>query len=92
MPMEGDFMETVWDEDFERILRGYLPFLENDEALESDTDLKDVGLDSLGTVELLGTLEEHYQVRFVDDDLSRETFASPRVLWATLRRMSATAA
>lgn len=76
-----------WDQNFEELLRGYLPFLDEDEPLAADTDLRDNGLDSLGAVELLGSLESAYDVRFVDEALSLDTFATPAVLWQTLTRL-----
>lgn len=82
----------MWDEQFEEILRPYLPFLPADEELSGETNLRDLGLDSLGTVELLASLENAYDVRFVDDALSMETFASPGVLWGTLSKMAESAA
>ncbi|GHF79057.1 acyl carrier protein [Streptomyces filamentosus] len=74
----------MWDETFETTLRGFLPFLGEDEELTPDTPLRDVGLDSLGTVELLAALERAYDVHFQDDALSLETFRTPAVLWAAL--------
>ncbi|MCB1692030.1 MAG: acyl carrier protein, partial [Pseudomonadales bacterium] len=40
------------------------------------TDLYDVGLTSLTTVNLMLALEDHFDVEFDDDMLSRETFQS----------------
>lgn len=82
----------MWDKQFEALLRRYLPFLPADEPLAEDAVLRDFGLDSLGTVELLAELEAGYGVRFVDDVLSMDTFASPAVLWATLSAMARPAA
>jgi acyl carrier protein len=82
----------MWSTTFEEVLRGFLPFLGPDEALETDARLRDLGLDSMGTVELLGALEAGFGVRFVDDALSLETFATPEVLWRTLSRLTAAAA
>ncbi|MGA5418561.1 phosphopantetheine-binding protein [Streptomyces pseudogriseolus] len=81
-----------WDKKFEELLRGYLPFLDADAPLEADTDLRISGLDSLGAVELLGALENAYAVRFVNEALSLDTFATPAVLWETMTRMRRTAA
>lgn len=53
-------------------------------AVADDAPLRDLGLDSLGTVELLGTLENAYDIRFLDDALTRETFETPAVLWKTV--------
>ncbi|WP_141576724.1 phosphopantetheine-binding protein [Actinomadura sp. WMMA1423] len=74
----------MWDNRFEELLRRQLPFLAPEESLAPDAALGDLGLDSLGTVELLASLESAYGVRFVDDSLRPETFASAGVLWRTL--------
>ncbi|MFG2723420.1 acyl carrier protein [Streptomyces sp. NPDC048416] len=74
----------MWDQTFEDLLRGFLPFLGADEPLTEDTALRDLGLDSLGIVELLAALEQTYDVRFQDDALGQETFQTPGVLWKVL--------
>ena len=73
-----------WDERFETILRRYLPFLPEDEALEEDLPLNDFGLDSMSTVTLLSALEREYQVKFLDDALRMENFTTPRRIWSTI--------
>ncbi|MFD5424733.1 acyl carrier protein [Streptomyces sp. NPDC127084] len=82
----------MWDEKFETIVRRHLPFLGQDEELSADTALRDLGLDSLATVELLSDLERAYDLRFVDDALTLETFATPERLWLTLHGLDASAA
>ncbi|MFF9651297.1 phosphopantetheine-binding protein [Streptomyces sp. NPDC014622] len=77
----------MWDDRFEEILRTFLPFLPPQEPLTADTELKDLGMDSLGTVQLLGTLEETYQVRFLDSALTMDTFRTAGVLWETVEGM-----
>nr|BCB14670.1 acyl-carrier protein [Streptomyces spiroverticillatus] len=74
----------MWDQKFEDLLRGFLPFVGADEQLTEDASLRDLGLDSLGIVELLAALEGEYGVRFEDEALTKETFATPGVLWRTL--------
>ncbi|MGW3917703.1 phosphopantetheine-binding protein, partial [Streptomyces sp. NPDC005070] len=81
----------AWDKKFEELLRAHLPFHDACEPLEADTDLRPAGLDSLGAVELLGSLEGVYHVYFVDDVLSLDTFATPGVLWSTPARLQALA-
>ncbi|OIJ87347.1 phosphopantetheine-binding protein [Streptomyces sp. MUSC 14] len=76
-----------WDKRFEELLREYLPFLGADVPLEDDTDLRVSGLDSLGAVELLGSLEGAYGIHFVDDVLTLDTFATPAALWQTMTRL-----
>jgi acyl carrier protein len=77
----------TWDGRFEGILRKNLPYLSDDEPIRGDLRLFDLGLDSIGVVELLATLEREYSVRFVDDALSMETFATPDTLWGELSTM-----
>ena len=75
---------TLWDTTFENNLRAFLPFLDSTETLTADVSLRDLGLDSMGMVELLAALEDGYHVRFRDEYLTMETFATPAVLWGTL--------
>jgi acyl carrier protein len=82
----------MWDERFENLLRDHLPFLSQEEVLTPDTGLRDLGLDSMGTVELLSVLENAYDVRFVDEALTAETFETPSRLWSALSAMSGTSA
>lgn len=72
------------DGKFESTLRAFLPFLDATEALTPEMSLRDLGLDSMGMVELLAALEDGYGVRFRDEYLTMETFATPAVLWGTL--------
>ncbi|MDQ2583558.1 acyl carrier protein [Saccharothrix yanglingensis] len=74
----------MWDSTFDETLRSFLPFLSTEEALAADTPLREYGLDSLATVELLAVLEQNYGVRFQDDALNLETFENPGRLWTTL--------
>jgi acyl carrier protein len=74
----------MWDKKFEGILRAHLPFLPADTPLKADDDLRDLGLDSLGTVEMLASLESTYGVRFIGDALRIELFSSPESIWKTL--------
>ncbi|MFR9800619.1 phosphopantetheine-binding protein [Streptomyces sp. MS06] len=74
----------MWDEKFEETLRKHLPFLGDGEALDSSAALRDLGLDSLGTVDLMAALESAYDVRFVDDALTMENFSTPGTLWESL--------
>ena len=82
----------MWDDDFERLLRERLPFLPPDQDLEPGLDLRANGLDSMGVVDLMVTLERRYGVRFTDEALTLQTFATPGVLWQTLSSLSASAA
>ncbi|MGW0149366.1 acyl carrier protein [Streptomyces sp. NPDC003333] len=76
---------------FDAILRRYLPFISATETIDEETSLRDYGLDSMATVELISDLEAEYGIRFVDDLLSLETFATPGRIWASITQMTAPA-
>jgi acyl carrier protein len=77
----------MWDEQFEVLIRRYLPFLPADEDFHPDLKLREFGLDSLGAVDLLVSLESAYGIRLTDDVLSMETFETPGMLWSALSRV-----
>ncbi|MFD3486307.1 MULTISPECIES: acyl carrier protein [unclassified Streptomyces] len=77
----------MWDESFEQLLRKQIPLLEPNEELTAELSLRDFGLDSMGMVSLLSSLEDEYGVRFVDDALNTDNFATPGTLWKTLDAM-----
>jgi acyl carrier protein len=78
----------MWDEKFENLLRRQLPFLSPGEALTEQARLADLGLDSMGTVELMAALEREYGVRFADEALDLDNFATPGVLWGTVSQLT----
>lgn len=80
--------DEVWNTTFEQCLRAYLPFLSPSEPLRSDTQLRDVGLDSISTTTLLAELEDRFQVRFTADALDLSNFETPGRLWQTLQSLS----
>ncbi|GAT71263.1 acyl carrier protein [Planomonospora sp. ID91781] len=80
------------EKQFEEILRRHLPFISADDEMTWESDLRDLGLDSVGMVDLLSQLEGEYQVRFVDEALEMETFATPGTLWGALSRLIGTPA
>jgi acyl carrier protein len=80
----------MWNEQFEVTLRKQLPFLPDDEELRPELDLREFGLDSMGVIDLLVSLESEYGVHFTDDLLSMDTFATPGVLWAALAELHKT--
>lgn len=45
-------------------------------SLDDDSDLYDAGLTSLTTVNVMLALEDHFDIEFDDQMLSRETFQS----------------
>jgi acyl carrier protein len=80
----------MWDEEFEALLRSQLPFLPADEELSPELPLREFGLDSLGVVELLVSLETSFGFRLADDDLCMGTFSTPAALWEVLSEIQST--
>ncbi|MFF8848050.1 acyl carrier protein [Streptomyces sp. NPDC015127] len=75
------------DAKFDAILRTYLPFITPDDTITEDTPLRDYGLDSMATVELIAHLESEYGIRFVDDLLSLENFGTPGRIWKSMSEL-----
>jgi acyl carrier protein len=77
--------DTGWDSRFEGSLRRFLPFLSAGQTPAGHA-LRDLGLDSMGAVELLAALENDYGIRLRDEVLTMDTFATAGTLWAALTR------
>ncbi|WP_245916835.1 MULTISPECIES: phosphopantetheine-binding protein [Bacillus] len=50
-------------------------------------DLKELGLDSLASIELLLEIEEAYEIIFPDELLTEDTFSSSRNLWSIVSKL-----
>ncbi|EPD59816.1 phosphopantetheine-binding protein [Streptomyces sp. HGB0020] len=77
------------DPDFEQLLVGVLPRLAGSAPLDPALDLKEAGLDSMATIELLVRLEDTYEVEFPEETLTAATFATPAALWSVLNAQRA---
>jgi diaminopimelate decarboxylase len=77
-------MSVPWDDPFDKMLRNALPLLPADSPLEPGTRLRDLGMTSIASIDLLLRLEEHYAVSFPDKALTSETFATLGSLWGVL--------
>jgi acyl carrier protein len=75
-----------WPQSFEEILHRHLPFADN-QPLNVDDGLADLGLDSLGTVALLLDLEEGFVVTIPDNLLVAKTFATVGSLWSVIAKL-----
>ena len=71
-------MHQRWDAKYEELLRSVIPGIG---PVEPDTDLFAFGLGSLQLVQLLVSLEDHYDIVMSDDEIAFEMFATPAVLW-----------
>ncbi len=77
-------MTTTIDPALVDLLRQTLPPGAAGEPLLPDTNLRDAGLSSVGTIDLLMRVEDHYRVKFPDSALTGATFATPGALWTVL--------
>jgi acyl carrier protein len=71
------------------LLRAHLPY-SGSGPLEKTAKLADLGLDSLGLIQLLVDLEEEFAVEFPDDLLTAETFESVMSLWNSFMSVTET--
>jgi acyl carrier protein len=75
--------ETI-DAQLEGIIREYCPDLEPNIPIHPDDNLKDLGLNSVGTIGIVVAVEQAFNVALSDEDLSFETFKSIRSLRLTV--------
>lgn len=78
---------TEWPEEFDRLLRVYLPLQSQSMPLTAETSLPDLGLDSMSTVGLLVDVEDLFGVQIPDEQLRGETFATPAALWSVVAHL-----
>jgi acyl carrier protein len=65
---------------FVELLVPYLPFLAG-QRLTEESDLRDLGLDSMKSIDLLFAIEDTLGVALPDEDLNDTTFATAGSLW-----------
>ena len=69
------------------LLRPYLKYVQPSDHVTIDEDLVSSGLDSMGSIDLLLEIEEHFNIIIPDEQLVDETFATPRALWAVIKEL-----
>lgn len=69
--MESGFIDLLYQQ------------LKVDPATEitTDTNLRDLGMDSMRSIELLFTIEDTYGITLPDNELTDTTFGTPGRLW-----------
>ena len=73
-----------WPNEFDVVLRGYLPGLSSDETIQADTILGAHGLDSLALLGLMLDLEAEFGCTFPPEALTAATFYTAGTLWEVL--------
>jgi acyl carrier protein len=88
MAINSEADRTIgWDSRYEEVLRPHLPFAEPDRPLQGADDLRELGLDSMETIQLLLDLESSYGLTFPDELLTAETFTSVGGLWEAVSQL-----
>ncbi len=67
-------MDELSADDLLTLLRRHLRFLEASDEFTLDTELRDLGLNSMGAIDLLLDLESSFGITFPDELLAPETF------------------
>lgn len=62
------------------VLRPFLRGVSPEQTVDPETPLITLGLDSLKAIDLLFSVEEHFNIQFPDHMLNGETFATQRAL------------
>jgi acyl carrier protein len=69
--------------DFVKLLAPFLPLL-RDRTLTEDMSLRDLGLDSMKSIDLLFGIEDVFGIALPDEDLNDHTFATAGNLWSAV--------
>lgn len=64
------------DERLLPIIRNFLSLPDQNTEISPDTPLRDLGLDSLGAIDLLFKVEETFEIVFPDSYLNERTFGT----------------
>ncbi|GAB2975390.1 phosphopantetheine-binding protein [Amycolatopsis acidiphila] len=65
---------------FVDVLRRFLPLL-GEQEMTAEAPLRELGLDSMQSIELLFALEDTFSIRLPEDVLTEETFSTAGRLW-----------
>jgi acyl carrier protein len=72
------------DQNLEKILRAHARFTAADSDIDPDMPLASLGIDSLGIIELVFEIENEFDLEMPPDQITPETFATPRSIWQLL--------
>jgi acyl carrier protein len=79
------------DTNFVSLLSSYLKYA-GEEPITGQSSLRDLGLDSMRSIELLFAIEDAYGVAIPDERLTDTTFETAGTLWSVVEELSADAA
>jgi acyl carrier protein len=79
------------DQNFVALLTPFLKFADGKE-ITAESRLRDLGLDSMQSIELLFAIEDEYGISLPDEDLNDTTFATAGSLWRAVHAAQGVAA
>lgn len=79
---------AVWSSQFEDVLRMHSKFLASSTAIDPDTSLVKLGIDSLEIAELIALIEDEFRLEIPLERLTPESFETPRTIWELLCSIS----
>lgn len=74
------------DANFVALLRSHLKYA-GDAPITAGSSLRDLGLDSMRSIELLFAVEDTYGVAIPDERLTDDTFETAETLWTVVQQM-----
>lgn len=77
------------EDKFLTMLRRHLRYLPSGHSLGMSDNLKQLGLDSFATIDLLLDIEDNYGVSLSDRILMEGTFSTPQALWGVVQGLVA---
>jgi len=86
----ASLQDATWPTAFDDVLRQHLRFADRTARIPPDVSLRLLGLDSLGAVELVHSLEDTFAIQLPDEALAAESFRSAATLWEVVARATAT--
>lgn len=69
------------EEKFIDLVKKYLKFWDKNKEIDVDENLKDLGLDSISSIQLLIEIEDTYDIIMSDEHLTDDTFSTISCLW-----------
>jgi acyl carrier protein len=77
---DGSRATAALDDKLLMVLRRHSRFLNPNDPVAPDADLRDLGVDSMRAIHLVVDIERTFDIRFPDELLTRETFRTPLTL------------
>lgn len=74
------------DKELINLVKSHLNRIEEEGSIDVNMDLYEMGLDSLGTINLLLDIEEHYEVMIPDEYLTDDALSTISSLWSLIEK------